>query len=147
MTPVDPLVPEPLPSSPPRRAPSFRRLQRLSQRGRNAVAAVLLGALGGIVGLVAIPITACGPPPIGWQGAGRSQTLPTPEPDSGIAESTDSGTTSDVVSAEPDSGGGSDDTGAPPPPSKDAGKDSGHPADTGTAHDAPAAPDDAPAAG
>lgn len=32
-----------------------------------------------VVGTSALVIVSCGPPPIGWQGAGRLQTLPTPE--------------------------------------------------------------------
>jgi hypothetical protein len=49
------------------------RLRRSRQ-----VLAVAGGALLGVLGSVA-----CGPPPIGWQGAGRIQTLPAPEGDAG----------------------------------------------------------------
>jgi hypothetical protein len=64
---------------------------------------------GALVGVLAT--LACGPPPIGWQGAGRLQTLPSPETDSG-APTTDSGDSQG--DAGDDSGLPGPDPGTPP---------------------------------
>lgn len=54
---------------------------------------LVLAVAGGLVlGVLAAAGIACGPPPIGWQGAGRIQTLPAPEGDaSAPAPAGDSG--------------------------------------------------------
>ena len=52
---------------------------------------VVGGLLVAVLALTALAAIACGPPPIGWQGAGRLQTLPAPE---SVVSGTDAGTDS-----------------------------------------------------
>ena len=103
-----------------------------------------------VTGLVmGAAIAACGPPPVGWLGAGRNQTLPAPQPEAGptTLPSNDSGEgdTGDDTSGSDDTGddSGSDaddsgsDSGMDTGPDdanddvKDAGKDAGMDADSG----------------
>jgi hypothetical protein len=91
------------------------------------------GAVGGAL-VLAVTVIACGPPPIGWQGAGRLQTLPSPETDSSAPSMMGTPDTSgdDTGTGGDDSGG--DDTGLDS--GDDSGEDSGVDGGQGTdAHD------------
>jgi hypothetical protein len=62
-----------------------------------ASAVVVLGVCLGAVAMVR-----CTTPPVGWEGAGRLQTLPEPQPDSGGAPA-DAGSDADGAMGVPDS--------------------------------------------
>jgi hypothetical protein len=86
-----------------------------ASRGARSAAAVLA---------ILIPAIGCTTPPVGWQGAGRSETLPQPQGDSAAPQEDSGDTTEDTgfdAGAELDSGAvdatfpvetGSSDTGA-----------------------------------
>jgi len=108
------------------RAEPQRRRSSVAAEIRWVVALVGGAAFGGL--LLGATVIACGPPPIGWQGAGRLQTLPSPQPeastpseDTGAADDTGTGT-EDTSSADTGFDAGED--------ANDAGSDA--PDDSGT---------------
>src|ERR1700677_5043481 len=89
---------------------SFRVTSPLRTRaGRRLTCIIVAGAY-----LVGLAIVACGPPPVGWQGAGRMDDLPAPNPsvDAGGTSSGDDGgddmDAGDSGIVVDDSGGGDD---------------------------------------
>jgi hypothetical protein len=74
----------------------------MSGGGAHRSRQVLAGAGGALLGVVSLLLAtfACGPPPEGWPGAGRNQTLPAPQPESGAAATGDTG--NDSTSPGPD---------------------------------------------
>jgi hypothetical protein len=84
-----------------------------SNAAARPLVAIAAGALCGTLGVLA-----CGPPPIGWQGAGRLQTLPAPQSESGPMPTGDTGD-----DAGDDSAPGPDPL--PPPAELEGGSDGG----------------------
>jgi hypothetical protein len=55
----------------------------MTRRATWPVRVHLLSLGGAFAALLVGSLMACSTPPIGWQGAGRMQSLPAPQPDSG----------------------------------------------------------------
>jgi hypothetical protein len=80
---------------------------------------VVIAALALTTLLGGAALIACGPPPIGWQGAGRLQTLPAPQSEAGPTAPV--GDTGADDTGEDDA----DDTGADDTSTDDTGADAG----------------------
>jgi hypothetical protein len=98
---------------------------------RPYVRAVAVGIAAATAGVVAM--IACGPPPEGWSGAGRLQTLPALQPDAGGGSVPDTGTTGTPDVAV--------DTGTTPPVDAGKPKDAAPDTSSGGQPDASGTPD------